>query len=159
MDKNPLGSTPPPPQKQGWLREGRPKSMLSSWSHLLLGCCPPWPPPKVSPLHHLPSPLHPRSAQVAHWTSHTAVKGPVRGGTWDLVLPTVFLVTGSAGGTAPTWDCSPLSGRNPQKASPGAAWPLLSAEPGSGRDVCVCTQVGGRDQTPGPHPLWLVPPE
>ena len=139
-----MGFTPPRHPEAGVV-EGRETKIhavfLEPFTPWLL---PPWAPSQSLPF--APSPLPSPSQKCSGsplWTSHTAVKGPVWGGTWDLVLPTVFLVTGSTGGTAPTWDCSPLSGRNPQKASPGVACPLLSAEPGSGRDVCVCTQVGG----------------
>ena len=148
-DKNPFGSTPtpvpPPRHPEAGVVEGRESKIHA----VFLEPFTPWLLPPLAPSQSLPfapSPLPSPSQKCSGsplWTSHTAVKGPVWGGTWDLVLPTMFLVTGSTGGTAPTWDCSPLSGRNPQKASPGVAWPLLSAEPGSGRDVCVCTQVRG----------------
>lgn len=52
----------------------------------------------------------------------------------------MFLVTGSEGGTAPTGTAAPSVEGTPKRHPLG----LLSAEPGSGRDVCVQAGQGER---------------
>lgn len=136
MDKNPLSSNTSRPSPEAGVVEGRETKIHAVFLETPLA------PPKSALGTICLLPPSQECSGSSLWTSHTAVKGPVWGGTWDLVLPTVCLVTGSAGGPAPTRDCSPFSGRNlTQKASPGAAWSLLSAEPGSGKDGCVCVRV------------------